>query len=98
MSMMAPEVFIDELDGMTYQEMMAVREGLVRELRFLEGTFSSRDGATSRLDPSSDLVYRMDLIYLSELLQLMETRSQEFTGVVAQVKQRGRRTTSAAVA
>ncbi|MGN0076021.1 MAG: hypothetical protein ACI38Z_03495 [Parafannyhessea sp.] len=85
MSMMAPEVFIDELDGMTYQEMMAVREGLVWELRLLEGTFSSHDGAASRLDPSPDLVYRMDLIYLSELLQLMETRSQEVTGVVAQV-------------
>jgi hypothetical protein len=88
MSMMAPEVFIDELDGMTYQQMMATREGLVRELRRLEGEFSSSDAgagtAAGRSDPSPALVYRMDLIYLSELLQLMEVRVQEAMGAVAQ--------------
>jgi hypothetical protein len=88
MSMMAPEVFIDELDGMTYQQMMATREGLVRELRRLEGEFSNSDAgagtAASRSDPSPTLVYRMDLIYLSELLQLMEVRVQEAMGAVAQ--------------
>lgn len=92
MSMMAPEVFIDELDGMTYQQMMATREGLVRELRRLEGEFSNSDAgagasagaAASRSDPSPALVYRMDLIYLSELLQLMEVRVQEAMGVAAQ--------------
>lgn len=87
MSMMEPEVFIDELDGMTYQQMMATREGLVRELRRLEGEFSSSDagaGTAGRSDPSPALVYRMDLIYLSELLQLMEVRVQEAMGAVAQ--------------
>ena len=86
MSMMAPEVFLDELDGMTYQEMMATREGLVRELRILERELSAPDDAAARLDPSPAQVYRMDLIYLSELLQLMECRSQEGTQV-AQVQQ-----------
>ncbi len=88
MSMMEPEVFIDELDGMTYQQMMATREGLVRELRRLEGEFSNSDAGAgavaSRTDPSPALVYRMDLIYLSELLQLMEVRVQEAMGAVAQ--------------
>ncbi len=83
MSMMAPEVFLDELDGMTYQEMMATREGLVRELRVLERELST-PGAASH-DASVGTAYRMDLIVLSELLQLMECRSQEVMGVVAQV-------------
>ena len=80
MSMIAPESYIENVKGLPYKGLIQERDKLIKEITDFEQEVSCASESPSelpRIDPSPDVVYRMQLLYLAKLLEYMESRFSE---------------------
>lgn len=80
MSMIAPESYIEIVKDLPYKGLIQERDKLIKEITDFEQEFSCASEDPSELlgiDPSPDVVYRMQLLYLAKLLEYMESRLSE---------------------
>lgn len=80
MSMIAPESYIENVKGLPYKGLIQERGKLIKAIADYEQDLSRASEDPSELlgiDPSPDVVYRMQLLYLAKLLEYMESRFSE---------------------
>lgn len=80
MSMIAPESYIENVKGLPYKGLIQERDKLIKAIADYEQDLSRASEDPSEwtwIDPSPDVVYRMQLLYLAKLLEYMESRFSE---------------------
>jgi len=68
--MISPEYFIEEQKSKSYQELLAVRDELLSEIRTYENGTDSQNEEWI-VNPSPEVVYQCNLMYLGKLCQLI---------------------------
>ena len=74
--MISPSWFVRELKDADYVELIKARDRLIREIRRFEKKEAAGDrtGEERGIDPSPDVIYQMNLDYLSELCKFMSEK------------------------
>ena len=74
--MISPETYVAELENESLPKLIKERDSLIREVRRIEKSLFSPDRETNKpaIDPSPEVVYQMDLEYLSALCELIKNR------------------------
>lgn len=77
--MISPSYYKEEIQNLSYPEMMKKRDELIASIHAFEkaGKKGDRSGAEWQYFPSPEVVYQMDLEYLAQLLQVMHQKYNE---------------------
>ena len=74
--MVSSEAFIEEYKDKTYEELIEVRNELIKDIKKYESNFKDSEEFTI-VCPSPELVYQMNHEYLSELCMLIAEKFGE---------------------
>ena len=78
MTMMAPQSYVDDLEGESYEQMIKERDKLIREIRHFEKHREEiMNSEEVYICPSPDVVYQMNLEYLGALCMLISKKFNE---------------------
>lgn len=77
MSMIAPEVYIEELQDKTYKEILVFRNQLLNEIKDFEEHIEQIMTKQSYLYPSPDVVYQWNLWTVSLIFKLLQEKFNE---------------------
>lgn len=71
--MISPESFVESIKDLPFDKLIIKRDKLYREIRSFE---KQKDKETEALvlDPSTEVVYQMNLEYLGKLFEFMSVR------------------------
>ena len=75
MSMIAPITFVEEYKDYSYDELLPVRDGLIRDIVNFEQNYDPKE--TPDFYPTPSTRYNMSLEYLSELCKLIAEKHRE---------------------
>lgn len=67
--MISPESYIDELKSKTYKELIEEKDKLLKEIFDFENNKIADE--EYNIDPSPDVIYQCNLLYLSKLCELI---------------------------
>lgn len=67
--MISPESYIDELKDKTYKELIKEKNKLLKEISDFENNKIADE--EYNIDPSPDVIYQCNLLYLSKLCELI---------------------------
>lgn len=67
--MISPESYIDELKNKTYKELIKEKNKLLKEISDFENNKIADE--EYNIDPSPDVIYQCNLLYLSKLCELI---------------------------
>ncbi len=70
--MISPEGYIEELKGKTYKELLKERDDLLKEIQKFEN--DDIPDEEYNIDPSPEVVYQCNLLYLGELFKLISEK------------------------
>lgn len=73
--MISPKTFRGAFENATLEEIIKERDKLIREIRRYEKGKTSLDEIT--MDPSPEVVYMMNNLYLAELCHLIHEKHQD---------------------
>ena len=76
MSMISPEVFVEQYADKTYEELIEVRNDLINNIKRFEATPQNEE-PDFIICPGPDVVYQMNHEYLSEICLLIVQKFQE---------------------
>ena len=76
MSMISPEVFVEQYADKTYEELIKVRNELINSIKKFEATPQNED-PDFIICPGPDVVYQMNHEYLSKICSLIVQKFQE---------------------
>jgi hypothetical protein len=78
MTMMAPQSYVDDLEGESYEKIIKERDKLIREIRHFEKHREEiMNSEEAYICPSPDTVYRWNLQALGFLCMLMSEKFNE---------------------
>ena len=77
MSMISPETFAEEHADKTYEELIEVRNELIRDIKQFEKNPSNEGTDFIMICPGPDVVYQMNYEYLSKICLLIVQKFQE---------------------
>ena len=78
MTMMAPQSYVDDLEGESYEKIIKERDKLIREIRHFEKHREEiMNSEEAYICPSPDVVYQMNLEYLGALCMLISKKFNE---------------------
>ena len=80
MSMISPEVFVEQYADKTYEELIKVRNELINSIKKFEATPQNED-SDFIICPGPDVVYQMHLEYLSAICKLIIKKFREQQGL-----------------
>ena len=80
MSMISPEVFVEQYADKTYEELIKVRNELINSIKKFEATPQNED-PDFIICPGPDVVYQMHLEYLSAICKLIIKKFREQQGL-----------------
>jgi len=74
--MIDPKSFISEYKDSAYEELIALRDELVEDIRLFEAKEKAGDhsGPAWQFRPSPEVIYQMNLQYLAELCNFMQEK------------------------
>ena len=72
--MISPDAFIEEQKDKTYQELLAERNKLIREIKQYE---SGEESEHIIINPSPDVRYQCNLQYLAKICELIAKKYNE---------------------
>ena len=75
--MISPETYRKDHENDTYEELLKERNELISEIRYFEKHEKEIMKDAAYICPSPDLVYQIELDYLSELCCLISTKYNE---------------------
>ena len=70
--MISPESYIDELKNKTYKELIGEKNKLLKEISDFENNKIADE--EYNINPSPDVIYQCNLLYLSKLCELIADR------------------------
>ena len=70
--MISPESYIDELKNKTYKELIEEKNKLLKEISDFENNKIADE--EYNINPSPDVIYQCNLLYLSKLCELIADR------------------------
>ena len=73
MSMISPEMYVEEYKDMTYEELLPVRDELIEAIRSFEKNGDSDNG----YQPSPKTIYQVHLEYLGKLCELIADKFRD---------------------
>ena len=76
MSMISPEVFVEQYADKTYEELIEVRNELINSIKKFEATPQNED-SDFIICPGPDVVYQINHEYLSKICLLIVQKFQE---------------------
>ena len=76
MSMISPEVFVEQYADKTYEELIEVRNDLINNIKRFEATPQNEE-PDFIICPGPDVVYQMNHEYLSKICLLIVQKFQE---------------------
>lgn len=75
--MISPESYIEELKDKSYEELLKEKRNLLKEISDFENNNISNE--RFNIDPSPDVIYQCNLLYLSKLCELIAKKfNKEF--------------------
>ncbi len=77
MSMISPEMFAEQHKDKTYAELIEVRDELIDDIKEFETTPSNAESDFVIICPSPEVVYQMNLEYLSKICMLIAQKIRE---------------------
>lgn len=77
MSMISPELFAEQYNDKTYAELLEVRDELIDDIKEFEATPSNAESDFVIICPSPEVVYQMNLEYLSKICMLISQKIRE---------------------
>ena len=75
MSMISPNVFVDQYKDCKYEELLPIRDELLEDIKVFEQESDSQERMI--VSPSPEVIYQCNLEYLSELLKLIAEKYRE---------------------
>lgn len=82
--MICPQTFVEEFKDYTYEQLIEVRNELLKEMLDFEqdAKRGGLDTATDMIHPSPEVVYQMNQDYLMELLDLMRNKYMTYSDFI----------------
>lgn len=69
--MISPEVFIKTYKNKSYEQLLAIRQSLIDDIRAFEATKSGSISDNAMIWPGDKVVYQFDLKYLAKICELI---------------------------
>ena len=73
MSMISPETYVAQCEGMSYEELLSIRDELMQSI----WRFEKNDESNNEYQPSPKTIYQVHLEYLGKLCELIADKYRD---------------------